>query len=232
MNDVEGESSQQHQLGLNGKPIKLTASCSRCREKKLKCNRALPCDQCTLRGFTDCRKDVRQPRVLGKRRRSHSSSGDEGKDPILALRRRLTELERKVDTSPQPLQLHVAFAKPEDGRSPAPVGRGASPPLLTSAESAARYMEDVIVKGYDNQSAPGAKDYKAKLFEKPNAYWHTSYSHPDHLAREEERSRLEEDVRKAITELDVKSRKHLLTVVVYRRGGASQRESVLKSERS
>ena len=77
---------------------KYTPSCSRCRQKKLKCDTKLPCNQCTAKGLQhECRKDARIPRGR-KRPKLESSSQTQSKseDEIASLKRRIKELENLV----------------------------------------------------------------------------------------------------------------------------------------
>lgn len=72
---------------------RFTPSCSRCRQKKLKCDTNLPCNQCIAKGIHDeCRKDPRIPRGR-KRPKLASDSSDKPEDEIASLRKRVKELE-------------------------------------------------------------------------------------------------------------------------------------------
>lgn len=96
---------QQHQLA---NIHRFTPSCSRCRQKKLKCDTNLPCNQCIAKGVhNDCRKDSRIPR--GRKRPKISATSSSGPDEeIAALRRRVKELEdmmarqNRRSSSPRP----------------------------------------------------------------------------------------------------------------------------------
>lgn len=75
---------------------RFTPSCSRCRQKKLKCDTNLPCNQCIAKGVHDeCRKDSRVPRGR-KRPKLASSSFSKPEDEIASLRKRVKELEERV----------------------------------------------------------------------------------------------------------------------------------------
>lgn len=72
---------------------RFTPSCSRCRQKKLKCDTNLPCNQCIAKGIHDqCRKDPRIPRGR-KRPKLVSDSSDKPQDEIASLRKRVKQLE-------------------------------------------------------------------------------------------------------------------------------------------
>ncbi|PWZ00570.1 hypothetical protein BCV70DRAFT_149227, partial [Testicularia cyperi] len=112
---------------------RFTPSCCRCRQKKLKCDTNLPCNQCIAKGVDDeCRKDPRVPR--GRKRpkpdtitgpsinsthnesssRSNRSNGSaSAEDEIAALKRRVKELEALVSRSAR---------APRSSRSPPPSG--------------------------------------------------------------------------------------------------------------
>ncbi|SPO23186.1 uncharacterized protein UTRI_01864 [Ustilago trichophora] len=75
---------------------RFTPSCSRCRQKKLKCDTNLPCNQCIAKGVHDeCRKDSRVPRGR-KRPKLATNSSDKSEDEIASLRKRVKELEDKL----------------------------------------------------------------------------------------------------------------------------------------
>ncbi|KAJ1028632.1 hypothetical protein NDA16_001798 [Ustilago loliicola] len=100
---------------------RFTPSCSRCRQKKLKCDTNLPCNQCIAKGIHDeCRKDSRVPRGR-KRPKLASNSSDKPEDEIASLRKRVKELEdmmarqnRRSSSSqpPSPSASHLPSDKP------------------------------------------------------------------------------------------------------------------------
>ncbi|SPO21875.1 uncharacterized protein UTRI_01864_B [Ustilago trichophora] len=81
---------------------RFTPSCSRCRQKKLKCDTNLPCNQCIAKGVhDDCRKDSRVPRGR-KRPKLATTSSDKPEDEIVSLRKRVKELEDKLARQSEP----------------------------------------------------------------------------------------------------------------------------------
>ncbi|PWN41164.1 hypothetical protein IE81DRAFT_187028 [Ceraceosorus guamensis] len=69
-------------------------SCSRCRQKKLRCDFQTPCSNCIGKGLeSECHKDVRIPRGR-KRPKAESQLTDE--EEIVKLRKRLAELEERA----------------------------------------------------------------------------------------------------------------------------------------
>lgn len=103
---------------------RFTPSCSRCRQKKLKCDTNLPCNQCISKGVhDDCRKDSRIPRGRKRPKLAPPSSTDNANDEIAFLRKRVKELEQIIarkdkaasssqpsspSTSHRPLSKHAA----------------------------------------------------------------------------------------------------------------------------
>ncbi|KAJ9478249.1 C6 transcription factor [Pseudozyma hubeiensis] len=92
---------QQHQLA---NIQRFTPSCSRCRQKKLKCDTNLPCNQCIAKGVhDDCRKDSRVPR--GRKRPKPtptSTSFDRPEDEVASLRKRVKQLEQMIASNTAP----------------------------------------------------------------------------------------------------------------------------------
>ncbi|TKY87086.1 hypothetical protein EX895_003763 [Sporisorium graminicola] len=76
---------------------RFTPSCSRCRQKKLKCDTNLPCNQCIAKGVHDeCRKDSRVPRGRKRPKLVATSSSEKSEDEVALLRKRVKELEQMV----------------------------------------------------------------------------------------------------------------------------------------
>ncbi|CDS01187.1 hypothetical protein [Sporisorium scitamineum] len=74
---------------------RFTPSCSRCRQKKLKCDTNLPCNQCIAKGVHDeCRKDSRVPRGRKRPKLAVTTSSDKPEDEVASLRKRVRELEQ------------------------------------------------------------------------------------------------------------------------------------------
>ena len=100
---------------------RFTPSCSRCRQKKLKCDTNLPCNQCIAKGVhDDCRKDSRIPRGR-KRPKLPDTSSDKPEDEIASLRKRVKELEQRLSSQmqrgtpsqpPSPSSSHLPSDKP------------------------------------------------------------------------------------------------------------------------
>ncbi|SJX61771.1 uncharacterized protein (N-terminal fragment), partial [Sporisorium reilianum f. sp. reilianum] len=76
---------------------RFTPSCSRCRQKKLKCDTNLPCNQCIAKGVHDeCRKDSRVPRGRKRPKLATTSSSDKPDDELASLRKRVKQLEQQL----------------------------------------------------------------------------------------------------------------------------------------
>ncbi|EPQ28721.1 uncharacterized protein PFL1_03525 [Pseudozyma flocculosa PF-1] len=139
---------EQQQQITNAK--KYTPSCARCRQKKLRCDTKLPCNQCTAKGLqNECRKDQRIPRGRKRPRteasstttqqqqlHDHHSRDQQQSDEVSALKRRIQELEKLVGSQGSPSTSRSdQSAQPSQPRNPQPPSPSTSQHNTTSGAS-------------------------------------------------------------------------------------------------